>query len=189
MSQPHLSDDRLIGMYLDGTAAADRTHLLTCSICEQRRASLASTLDEVADVMVDEADAAFSDERLARQHARILQRVDQLGRPASVVDFPTGQLHRAPATPSPTTRWAGVGAAVAASFVVGLLAEHLAHDLPGQRPVTPSRVARQADVPQPALTAVSDEELLGQIELAVGRIGTGALRPLDAVTPHAWEVR
>lgn len=189
MSQSHFSDDRLIGMCLDGAAAGDRAHLLTCAACEQRRATLVSTLDEVADVMVDEADAAFSDEKLARQRAHILQRVDGLGRPASVVDFPSGQTHRAsPTGARPTARWAGLGAAVAASFVIGLLAEHLTHDLPGQAPNAPARVG-PAEVTAPAFTPVSDEELLGQIELAAGRVGTLALRPLDAVTPHAWEVR
>jgi hypothetical protein len=37
--------------------------------------------------------------------------------------------------------------------------------------------------------SLSDDELLGQIEAAVGSTGPAALRALDAVTPRAWDVR
>jgi tartrate dehydratase beta subunit/fumarate hydratase class I family protein len=35
----------------------------------------------------------------------------------------------------------------------------------------------------------SDDELLGQVELAAIGVGPAALRPLDALTPRAWDVR
>ena len=38
-------------------------------------------------------------------------------------------------------------------------------------------------------TTFSEEEFLGQIELAASRNGPAALRPLDAMTPRAWDVR
>jgi hypothetical protein len=35
----------------------------------------------------------------------------------------------------------------------------------------------------------SDDELLGQVELAASGVGPALLRPLDALTPRAWDVR
>jgi hypothetical protein len=190
MSHPHLSEDRLVDICLSGVAAApDRTHLQHCEACAERQAVLSETLTEIGGTVRAEADAVFPVDRLARQRARILQRV---GQPApSVVTFPSGQARQAP-RPVPGerhwSRWTGVAAAVAASFVVGLLAEHMAHNLPGHRQsVPPQRAVRQADVPTPV--ALSDDEFLGQIELAAGRVGPAALRPLDALTPHPWDVR
>ena len=51
--------------------------------------------------MTQEADAAFPAERLARQRARILQRVDQDGRPARVIAFPAGHTHDSCIPPRP----------------------------------------------------------------------------------------
>jgi hypothetical protein len=35
----------------------------------------------------------------------------------------------------------------------------------------------------------SDDEFFGQVEMAGGSGGPAALRPLDALTPRAWDVR
>jgi len=168
MSHSHLSDDRLIEIYFDlDVTATDRAHLQDCDACRARRSNLAETLDDVDVVMTQEADAAFPADRLSRQRARIVQRVDQDGRPARVIAFP----------------------AVAASFLVGLLAEHLAHDIPGSRQSMPATRA-QASLPTTQVRAnVSDDELLGQVELAASGVGPAALRPLDALTPRAWDAR
>src|SRR3970040_1747981 len=135
MSHPHLSDDRLIEICFDlDPTSTDRDHLLVCSACESRRTRLAGTIDQVGDVMALAADEAFPAERLARQRARILQRVDPDGRPGRVISFPASNTQDGVQTRARRpARWATVAAAVAASFVVGLVAEHLAHDLPGRR--------------------------------------------------------
>ena len=100
MSQPHLSDDRLIEICFDlEVTSSDRAHLQLCPACEERRSSLAGTLDEIDTAATQEADAAFPADRLARQRARILQRVDQDGRPARVIAFPAGHAHDAGAAP------------------------------------------------------------------------------------------
>jgi hypothetical protein len=190
MSHPHLSDDRLIEMCFDlDVSTSDRTHLQTCDTCQSRRSSLAGTLDDIQTVMIEEADDAFPMERLARQRARILQRVDQDGRPGRVIAFPAGPAHESARRGVRPARWATVAAAVAASFLVGLLAEHLAHDLPGSRQSMPAQ-RMQASVPMAQVrTAAADDELLGQVELAASGVAPAALRPLDALTPRAWDVR
>jgi hypothetical protein len=40
-----------------------------------------------------------------------------------------------------------------------------------------------------ASISMSDDEFLGQVEAAVGSTGPAALRPLDALTPRAWDVQ
>lgn len=190
MSHPHLSDDRLIEICFDvEVTSSDRAHLEACESCESRRSNLVGTLDEIGAAMTQQADEAFPAERLARQRARILQRVDQDGRPGRVIAFPAAHTHDGAARQLRPARWATVAAAVAASFVVGLLAEHLAHDLPGTRQSMPSSGIQAASIPSPQIRTSSDDELLGQVELAASGVGPAALRPLDAMTPRAWDVR
>jgi len=188
MSQLHLSDDRLIEIHFDlEVTASDRTHLQECDACRSRRSSLAGTLEDIGTVMAQEADDVFPAERLARQRARIMQRVEQDGRPGRVIAFPAGYGHESAPRRLRPARWGTVAAAVAASFLVGLLAEHLAHDLPGSRQSIPS--TRVASPTTQARANASDDELLGQVELAAIGVGPAALRPLDALTPRAWDVR
>jgi anti-sigma factor RsiW len=187
MSYPHLSDDRLIEICFDlEPASTDRAHLSGCPACESRRARLASTIADAGDVMTREADEAFPVERLARQRLRILQRVDQDGRPGRVITFPNSHTQEGPAYGRRPARWATVAAAVAASFLVGFVADHLAHDVPGSRQAAPA--PRQA-VAAPSRPVLSDDEFLGQIELAASRVGPVALSPLDALTPGPGEAR
>lgn len=189
MSHPHLSDDRLIGIALDldGTSA-DSAHLQACEACASRRATLAETLEDVTAAMTVQADEAFSDDRLDKQHARILQRVELDGRPARVIVFPNGQTQDAGrASVRHARRWATLGGAVAASFLVGLAAEHLAHNLPGTRQARPTMTSPQADAGTPRLQSLSDDELFGKVELATAQDGPVALIPLDALTPRAWD--
>jgi hypothetical protein len=194
MNQRHLSDDRLIEISLAGSVpAGDHAHLAACPECVQRRATLTELLDEIDHAATLEVDTLFPADRLARQQAHILQRIDQDGRPGRLIAFPAAQ----PPTPlllrsRPRARWAA--GVAAAAFVVGLLAGHLVHDFPGaarRGTPAPRMVANETDAtPLRAVsTTLSDDEFLGQIELAVGSAGPSALRPLDALTPRAWEDR
>jgi hypothetical protein len=191
MNRTHLSDERLIELSLDGTDRKADAHLAECVSCESRRAELASMLSDATVALNQEADAAFSPERLARQHARIMQRIDQEGRPARVIAFPTSHTSTLRVHRRPSRRWAAAGA-VAAAFVVGILAGHLTQNLPGASTAPETHLMRAQDQRVPVTVAASvsaDDELLGQIEAAVGSTGPAALRALDAVTPRAWDVR
>ena len=191
--QRHLSDDRLIEVCLDAAPAqGEIQHLESCVECRGRRADLARLLTDVSQAAVAEADATFSAERLTRQHARILQRLEHEGRPGRVIAFPAGHAPEAFAPRTrPAMRW--IAGAAAAGLVIGLLAGQLAHDFV-IRPTRASQVAAAvrppADVPtlQAVATTISEDELLGQIELAIEGSGGTSLRPLDEMTPRAWEV-
>ena len=190
MSHPHLSDDRLIDVCLDHAPAAfERRHLETCDLCEGRRANLVRLLADVSDVARAEADAVFTPERLDRQHGRILQRLGREAPHGRVISFPAG--HGPGPTPlraRPEMRW--IAGAAAAGLVIGLLAGHLAHDLP----TAGVSSASQAGGPlatatlQAVSTPLSEEEFLGRLETAIDGAGGSALRPLHDLTPLVWEV-
>lgn len=190
MTHSHLSDDRLMEVCLDRVPdPRERQHLESCPECETRRAGIALLLADVTEVAAAEADAAFPAERLARQQARILHRLEHEGRPGRVIAFPAGHGQETPALRArPGMRW--VAAAAVAGLVIGLAAGHLAHDFSLTRPL-PS----QASVPSTEVqtlravsTSLSEEEFLGQLELAIQGSGGAALRPLDDLTPRVWEV-
>ena len=190
MNERHLTDDQLIEICVSGAAAAgERTHLVACGKCEARRTSIVQILDELDEAATVEADAAFPPHRLERQQHRIPQRIDQDGRPGRLITFPAGQQPTVLRS-RPHIRWAA--AAAAAAFVIGLLTGHLAHNLPLRNDGgTPDIIANESD-PGPlraVSTTFSEDEFLGQIELAAARNGPAALRPLDAMTPRAWDVR
>jgi hypothetical protein len=152
-----------------------------------RRASIVQILTELDEVATTEADAVFPRDRLERQQARILQRIDQDGRPGRLIAFPAVSATMTLRS-RPHLRWAA--AAAAAAFLVGVLAGHLVHDLtPNDERRAPQVVANESDaLPLRAVsTTFSEDEFLGQIELAA-RNGPAALRPLDAMTPRAWEI-
>lgn len=189
MRQNHLSDDRLIDVCLDGgSLAAEAQHLADCPACEERRARLVQLLAEVRDVAAAQADAFFTPDRLAKQRAHVLDRLEHEARHGRVITFPAAQGHAPALRARPGMRW--VAAAAAAGLLIGFVAEHVAHRVPG-RPSSPPAIAA-ADAPTEALQFVvgplSDEEFLGRMELAVEGTAGSALRPLDDLTPRVWEV-
>ena len=191
MNRTHLSDDRLIELCVAG--GNTEPHLAKCDRCMSRLAVLATTLDDVNLSMRADADKAFPADRLARQQARILQRIELEGRPARVIAFPAMYTPAARFVRRPSRGWIAAAGAVAASFVVGILADHLTQGFPTGRSVAAPRVvARASDQSAPIRTvaaSVSDDEFLGQVEAAAGSTGPTALRALDAMTPRAWDVR
>lgn len=191
MKHSHLTDDQLIDLCFDAAEPASVGHLATCPTCAARHASISQLLGEISDAADQELDAAFPADRLARQQARILHRIEQDGRPGRVIAFPAGASHAgSPLRSRSTSRW--VAAAAAASFIIGLAAGHMVH-FPGVSPATHRAAIAPAATGTTLRTvsapAVSDDEFLGEIEAAVDSNGPAALQPIDALTPRAWEVR
>jgi len=197
MTQLHLSDDRLIEVcLLEAASIAEEEHLGACARCDARRARLRGLLDDVSGAAVAEADAAFPPDRLARQQARILSQLQHDGRPGRLIAFPAGHAHEATVSRTrPSTRW--IAAAAVAGLVIGVLAGRFGHDYSLGRPGgTRIAVTRSADAPElrtggilEISTAVSEEEFLSQIEIAIDGPAAAALQPLDDLTPLPWEVR
>ena len=145
-------------------------------------------IDEVSAMLRAEADAVLTDERLARQRTTILRRIEEETRPGQIIAFPNAQPARPALRARPGMRW--IAGAAAAGLLIGVAAGHLAHDLPGAVRQEASQ-AIGAGLSEPTLQAVSttmsEEEFLGQLEIAIETTGGSALRPLDDLTPLAWE--
>lgn len=195
MNDRHLSDDRLIEICLSGSTSAEQAHLAICARCEARRLEIVAILAELDDAATQDAGVAFPEARLEKQHASILHRVEHDGRPGRLVAFPAQQASALIMTPTrPRARWAA--AVAAAAFVAGVITGQWTHTFSSSgtafRRGAPSHiVASEADqLPlRPVPTTFSEDEFLEQIEMAASRNGPAALRPLDAMTPRAGEVR
>lgn len=191
MKDNHVSDDRLIDICVTSPkTSGEQTHLSECPRCEARRVEIVGILEELDQAAAQEARTVFPQTRLDRQHAQILHRVESHGRPAQVVAFPAGHAQPRRSMPSrPGVRWAA--AAAAAAFVAGVLTGRVTQNFTLAPQRTPVHVT--ADTGQMPLRAVpttfSEDEFLDEIEAAALRNGPAALRPLDAMTPRAWDVR
>ena len=162
-------------------------------MCEERRASLARLLNETSDVAAAEADAVFTDERLARQRAHILQRVEQESRQGRLISFPAGHTLVAVAASRPSGRALDCGRRRGRSVhrPAGRSPDARLHRRPRDAVVTDGvarRVVASSAALQAVSTTMSEEEFLGRLEIAIEGTGGSALRPLDDLTPLVWEV-
>ena len=195
MIRRHLTDAQLIEASVGPGANGEQAqqcaaHVEHCGECRERHESLRAMLAETATGATADADAAFSSERLTRQFDRIMERVEQASRAGRVINFPAAFGRVTPPSAANGSRW--VAAAAAAGLVVGLLGGHLTHDLriqpgSGMARRAPAATARAAIVP--AVAQPAEDDLLDQVEVAFEGRGPSALRPLDALTPVAWDVR
>jgi len=202
MRANHLSDDRLIELcMLDALSRDEQQHLSTCGRCDARRIRMKRLLDDVSETATAATDAAFPLERLNRQQARILARLQHEGRPARVIAFPAGHSPHEPAASRtrPASRW--IAAAAVGGLVVGLIAGRFGHDYSfpraGAARIIAAHTIEQPELRAPVTTAairevaasLSDDEFLDQLETAIDAPTAAALQPLDDLTPLAWEVR
>lgn len=192
MNERHISDDRLIDLCMTAPAGpGEQAHLAVCLRCDARRLDIVGILSELDQAATEDAVSAFPDEKLERQHARILQRVEHDGRPGRLVAFPAHQPSTTFLSPTrPRVRWAA--GVAAAAFVAGVLTGQWTHTFTTRVNQAPAFVIANEAEPEPLRavpTTFSEEEFLGKIEVAASRNGPAALRPLDAMTPRVWEVR
>src|SRR3989304_3965707 len=92
---PHFSDQQLLDAYLAGRVEVPDTvdlrlpdHIAECAACAARYADLARDFHRLAEQGAAEADALFTDERLARQRQRIARRIEHQGNRAARGRFP-----------------------------------------------------------------------------------------------------
>jgi len=144
----------------------------------------------VTAALTAEVDALYPEDRLQRQRARILQRIEQMGRPGRVIAFPASHARNRVLLPStPTTRW--VAAAAVVAFIAGVVAGRLPIEFRFNQPaqVVASHPAPQATgtTLRGAAALASDDEFLGEVEVA-SQSRPAVLRHLDALTPRAWDM-
>ncbi len=184
MTPRHLTDDELSGLVLqvDEAPEADR-HLRQCPACARRRDALSSMLDALTSAADLEMDACFPAQRLADQRALLLRRLTDDGLAGRVLAFPAPAPDRRVFRPRPAMRW--IAAAAAAGMAIGLVVGRLNHH-PSVANATTARVSLGQVLPDAGLTparlVLSDDEFMGEIELAVDRPWHG-LEPIHELTP------
>jgi hypothetical protein len=185
----HLNDAQFARVWSgDPDAGAVHPHLDRCADCRARYESFRHWASDLGEELRDEADGAFTAERLAVQQAQIARRLETLERPARVIAFPkaaraviSGNSH--------VRRWVTVGAAAGLIAGVGL-----GQVVPLRRAIDARpNIASGASFNGPAaaqrandIRAVSnsqnDDELLSD---AFSRPRVSTLSALDDMTPHA----
>ena len=197
LGRGHLSDSQFAKYWAEGkTEGAVHPHLATCEACRARYDRFEAWVAGVGAELRNEADEAFTPERLAVQQSQIARRLETLERPARVIAFPkaaraviSGHSH--------VRRW--VTAAAAAGLIAGaglgeLLPLHHANDARtmGRGPVFTAQESKsraeqiRADqMVRPASYSQSDDELLSDA-FASPRVST--LSALDDMTPHVRDL-
>src|SRR5687768_10157358 len=170
----HLSDDQLMESYV---LAGDNRHLAVCRPCKARFDELVRTLQQISEAAVDEADNAFSAERLHDQRDRIMRRIARHDHPAEVVAFPHAGV---PAQSSvnrllgPARRWvAGAAAAgLAAGVFLGFAMDRSTHVR-----ATDQAMQQLKSNTALALQAAADDQFFIEIDEALVGSRTRELRP------------
>ena len=185
MSPSHLSARELVDLWPDGAA---HPHLAGCKACRSEYDELTAVLLAARDAS-DAADAHFTSERLAAQHAHILRRLENAERPAKVLHFPSSS-RPTPVVRGGVRRW--IAAAAAAGLLTGIFAGRALDFSYARRMSAPAldstgedRLAVQSAAARPALP--TDERLLGEIEAALIEPRVDELRAIDAFTPLVRE--
>jgi hypothetical protein len=189
MQSTHPSASALLAWVAGTDDAALASHVASCERCRQAAADWRTVGLQLREDLVEEADAAFTGERLAHQRAEVMRRVRGGG--ARVLRFPAPAapaVHRSRVFGADLRRW--IAAAALVGLVVGTLAGRFLLDPHGPQATDASRRATepQAGVPSlPMLTGlpVSDEAFLVELDAAVYSSSPRALRAIDALTPGA----
>ena len=196
----HLSEDRLIEAALAAQSdpfvpapTAQTIHLRTCDHCAARYEEIAAFLDNLAANVSADFDTVFTAERLLAQRQKVSRRLSRLlglDPRARVLRFPSSGA-RLPRTGARARRW--MAAAAVACLVLGVAAGRLIPFPPASR----DQPAAASGPPNPAVVATdlgepagygAEDDLLTEIEAALGNPGIYELRAIDAMTPRIREV-
>jgi hypothetical protein len=200
----HLREERLFDCYVAERSGEQidppvAEHLADCKECSARYGEFVRFMDGVRAEGRDEADEIFTPDRLSAQHQLIAKRLELVGRPARIINFP-GRIrtrHMSPSGAGVITRWiyGAAAAGLAAGVALGAIYQsdwrlvggsqgsgiHRAVSPRGFGPVATSGTSRPPDA--------ADDAFLSDLELALEGPGARALQPFDALTPHVREIR
>ena len=178
----HLSEGALVEVWNTGVRPA---HLDHCDICAERALEMSHWLEDVQALGHADADAVFSGERLNAQRGQILQRLEQLDRPAKVISFParkkrsaeTGEGHRV------SPGW--LAAAAAAGLTIGVVSVELSHTF-GLRSTPTTELTRNIAPQPPELVTGPDAAAL--FDDPYERTQLSSISAMDDLTPRMIDV-
>ena len=187
----HLSDAQFAKYWAEPKPeGSSHPHLVACEACRARYDAFERWVLDVGHEMRDEADEAFTGERLAVQQAQIVRRLETLERPARVIAFPkaaraviSGHSH--------VRRWVTVAAAAGLIAGIGLdqvLPRYraLGHETAqAQHHLTSPEAAARANQLRPIATSQNDDEFLSD-DFSHPSVKT--LSALDDMTPHVRDI-
>ena len=190
LGRGHLNDSQFAREWASPNADGEvHLHLARCGECRARYAEFERWIAGLGTDLRDEADEAFTGERLALQQAQIARRLETLERPGRVIAFPkaaraviSGHSH--------VRRWVTVAAA--ASLIAGF---GLGQVMPLHRAIEPRQptlpqmtvdtaATRAKEIP-PVSTSQNDDVLLSD---AFSRPRVSTLSALDDMTPHVRDL-
>jgi hypothetical protein len=193
----HLDDAALAEIWTVSTACGDpasNPHLDGCAACRGRYDEFRAWLDALRDDADAEADAVFTNDRLAAQQAQILRRLEATERPARVIAFPRFSQPRV-LGPSIAHRWVTIAAA--AGLVIGVALGQwldLRHRFGAPTTLTNETVASPAAADEPEFViqttrTISDEALLSELEASLSmHPSVEPLRAIDTITPRSRDI-
>jgi hypothetical protein len=193
LGRGHLSDAQFAKYWaeprLEGSRHAHHPHLAGCEACRKRYEAFEHWVMDIGDELRDEADEAFTGERLAVQQAQISRRLESLERPGRIIAFPkaaraviSGHSH--------VRRW--VTAAAAAGLIAGIGLDQVlpryhqanARFVQGEHGFNSPEATARAKRLQPLANSQNDDELLSD-DFAPH---VSALSALDDMTPHVRDI-
>jgi hypothetical protein len=192
----HVSEADLTALWADvrlgiATQTAAAAHVRDCAVCRSRLTSLSTWLDSLRTDARQDADEAFSRDRLTLQHAQIMRRLEAMERPARVLAFP--RFANAIASRH-VGRQHWIASAAAAGLIVGIglgqtfnLRQSSLDERFGNAPQIVRSVGGQDGLGLQPISAVSDETFLyDDEEPALGPEHIPeSLRSLHEITPSA----
>jgi hypothetical protein len=178
----HLSEAALVEVWSTG---ARPVHLDRCDICAERALEISHWLEDVQSLGRADADAVFTPERLTAQRGQVLQRLEQLDRPAKVISFPARKTRVSESGESRRVSPAWLAAAAAAGLTIGVVGVEFGHSLGFG--LDPKQMASTTSAPQaPVLISGVDASTLSDDPFA--RTHLGPLDEMDQMTPRLIEV-
>lgn len=180
----HLSEAALVEAWNTGVRPV---HLDRCDICAERALEISHWLEDVKSLGRADADAVFTPERLTAQRGQVLQRLEQLDRPAKVISFPARSARISDNGESRRVSAGWLAAAAAAGLTIGVVSVELSHRLGLD---TPSQVASGpvSLAPQVSPVSFSGNDAATLADNPYARTQLGSLDEMDEMTPRLIDV-
>lgn len=180
----HLSESALVEVWNTGVRPA---HLDHCEICAERALEMSHWLEDVQTLGRADADAVFTGERLSAQRGQVLQRLEQLDRPAKVISFPARKKRSADAGEGRRVSPAWLAAAAAAGLTIGVISVELSHTFGLRAPTEVIQISSKGNVTQ-APDLVTGPDAAALFDDPYERTSLSSISAMDDMTPRMIDV-